>query len=181
MKRPISILLLAVFLFNIAGYHVLFMALRYQARQEIVHHLDDNIPSDDGTITLKIPMALPYQTDWASYERVDGNFEHRGEYYRLVKQRLQHDTLYVVCIKDLKEKQLVTAMTQFSQLVHDLPGNAATLKLIGSFQKEYHTDSPLAVVVDRQGWCLHHNYGHTAFSLLRQESTIFSPPPDFIG
>jgi hypothetical protein len=46
----------------------------------------------DETILLKIPVAVPYQIDSEGYERVDGEFEHQGEFYRLVKQKYQNDT-----------------------------------------------------------------------------------------
>ena len=34
------------------------------------------------------------------YERVNGEFEHNGEFFKLVKQKLENDTLNIVCIKD---------------------------------------------------------------------------------
>jgi hypothetical protein len=179
LKKSVSIVLLLALLFNIAGYNLLFLALKYQARTELIEHLDANTYTADRTIIIKIPLSIPYQTDWTAYERVDGDFEHQGEFYRLVKQKLHHDTLYVVCIKDHKQKQLTSAMGDFTKLVNDLPGTSTTLKLLGSFQKEYRFSSAIELFAHQSGWFRKINYPvATAFSPLYNEQELVAPPPE---
>ncbi len=178
MKKLISIVLLLALLFNLAGYNLLFWALKYQAKQELIQHLDANSYSANRTITIKIPISIPYQTDWTAYERVDGDFEHHGEFYKLIKQKLASDTLYVVCIKDHKQKQLSSAMADFTKLVHDLPGTSNTLKLLGSFQKEYKFSTTVELFANASGWFRNRNYTDAVFSLLHYNEEIVSPPPE---
>lgn len=161
-----------------AGYNVLFWVLRYEAKQELIQHIDSNSYSADRTITIKIPITIPYQTDWKSYERVDGEFEHQGEFYKLMKQKLASDTLYIVCIKDHRQKQLTSAMTDFTKLVHDLPGTSNTLKLLGSFQKEYKFASVLELSHNTSGCIQSIEYTSPIFALLHNETEIVSPPPE---
>ena len=109
----------------------MFWALRYQADQELQKQLDANNYSDGESVVIKIPMTLPYQTTSAAFERINGEFEHQGEFYQLVKQKLENDTLHIVCIKDHRGKQIVTSMVDFTKQSHDLP-TSATLKVLGS-------------------------------------------------
>ena len=76
------------------------MGLRYQNNVEMLEKLDLEDYNEAEMITVKIPISVPYASDSEEFERVDGLFEHKGEFYRLVKQRLFLDTLYVVCVKD---------------------------------------------------------------------------------
>src|SRR6188768_2695621 len=97
------------------------MGLRYQAKSEISQRLDDEQYSAAETITFEIPLTVPYGFDSKDYERVDGEFEHNGEFYKMIKQKLFHDTLYIVCINNKVEKELVADMANFVKLSTDLP------------------------------------------------------------
>lgn len=138
MKRSFSILLLLVFLFNVVGYYPVFWGLKYHARMEMTQRLDNENYNAAETVTIKIPLTVPYNTFGQDYERMAGSFEHHGEFFNLVKQKLEKDTLYIVCIKDHKEKQLHAAMTDFIKLSTDLPTSSQqTLKLLSGLIKDY--------------------------------------------
>ncbi len=49
------------------------------------------------------------------YETINGQFEKGGIVYRMVKQRLYHDTLYIVCVKDDLASKINTALADFAQ------------------------------------------------------------------
>ncbi|QLH32828.1 MAG: hypothetical protein HWD62_10745 [Cyclobacteriaceae bacterium] len=72
MKRPFSICFLLLFLFNLVGYYGVYLGLKVSVKQEMRARLDAEAYSEDETLTIKLPFALPYQNDWASYERIDG-------------------------------------------------------------------------------------------------------------
>jgi len=147
LKRSFSILLLFVFLFNVAGYYPVFLGLKYWARAEMDQRLDEENYTADETVTIKVPLTVPYNIFSQDYERASGAFEYRGEFFKLVKQKLVHDTLYIVCIKDHKEKQFHTAMTDFVKLSSDIPTSAhQTLKFYTGFIKDYMA-TPLAIFV----------------------------------
>jgi len=67
---------------------------------------------------------LPYPIQQNGFERVDGEFEYKGEYYNLVKQRLENDTLFMVCIRNHQEKRLISTMTEYANMANDLPVGA---------------------------------------------------------
>ncbi|MBL0742966.1 hypothetical protein [Chryseolinea lacunae] len=181
MKRFLSIVLLSVFLFNVIGYHPMFWALRYQARMEMAQRLDSETYTADETITIKVPLAVPYNTFNPDYERATGTFEHHGEFFTLVKQKLAMDTLYVVCIKDHKERQLHAAMTDFIKLSCDIPSaSQKTLKLLSGLIKDYLPASPsLPTSQHHSVAMLFGTVIHT--NLSTRDLPVLTPPPDLLA
>src|SRR5688500_16103834 len=110
-----------VFLFNVGGYYIVFLGVRHHHRQELNARLDANLYQDEEIVELKIPITLPYPLQQRGFERVKGKFEHQGELYKLVKHKLENDTLHVICIKDHEEKRLEGAATKYANLSNDLP------------------------------------------------------------
>ena len=137
MKRIITSVLLLVFLNYLAGYYVIFWVLRNQADTRMTERLDADDYSDNETITFKFPFTLPYYNDSKDYERMEGEFQFHGEYYKLVKQKLERDTLYIVCIKDYNQKRITGMANDFVKQTNDMTANAGTMKIIGSFSKDY--------------------------------------------
>src|SRR5260221_2362496 len=117
----------------------MFWGLRYQANKELQQRLDEFDYTESQAVTIKIPLTLPYQLNREGFERLAGEFEYHGEFYKLVKEKLENDTLSIVCIKDHKEKQLVSTMIDFAKLSSDLPATSSMMKLLGNFLKEYDT------------------------------------------
>lgn len=124
-----------VFLFNVGGYYIVFWGLRFQAEQHLDRRLDANLYDTGETIELKIPMVLPYPIQTREFERVDGKFEHQGEFFKLVKHKLHNDTLYVVCIRDHATRQLVNTLTDYVQLIQAIPGTDAGQKALNYLNK----------------------------------------------
>jgi hypothetical protein len=104
LKRLLSIAFIALLLLNITGYYLVFVALQYQNDITMIEVLDARQHDPFNTITIKIPVSIPYMNNRSDYERIDGAFEHQGEHYRLVKQKFDEDTLTVVCVKDIETK-----------------------------------------------------------------------------
>ena len=120
------------------GYYGVFLGLQYKNDKNMIHRLDAEDYSASETVTIKIPITIPYAMDSKSFERVDGKFEHKGEFYRLVKQRLAGDTLYVVCIKDHENKRIDEAMSTFVKTFTDKPVDQhSNAKIVVTFIKDY--------------------------------------------
>jgi hypothetical protein len=120
------------------GYYGVFVGLQYKNDKDMIQKLDAENYSESETVTIKIPISIPYAADSRSFERVDGKFEHRGEFYRLVKQKLSKDTLYIVCVKDRENKIIDEAMTSFVKTFTDTPvDNHTNSKIVISFIKDY--------------------------------------------
>jgi hypothetical protein len=134
VKRLVAIIMLFLFLLNVMGYYGIFVGLRHINVQELVQKLDDNSYKESETTTFKIPLTVPYYTDSRDFERVNGEFEHNGEVYRLVKQKLSQDTLQIVCVKDNESKKINQVLTDYVKTFTDKPGqskqNAKSLQVL---------------------------------------------------
>ena len=149
------------------GYYLVFWGLKSQANQELLHRLDAEQYSSQDLVVITIPVSLPYPIQQNGYERVNGEFQYNGEFYNLVKQRLENDTLFLVCIKDHDEGSLADALSEYTSMANNLPSNAKhTLELFGKLFKDY-TPTTLIAEATSIGWCR---------QLVRQEH--FVPLPD---
>ncbi len=134
------------------GYYGVFLGLKYKNDKDMIQMLDAENYSDSETVTIKIPISIPYAADSKSFERVDGKFEHNGEFYRLVKQKLSQDTLYVVCVKDHENKVIDEAMTSFVKTFTDKPADShSNSKILVSFIKDYMSQT-FTLLKESKGW-----------------------------
>jgi hypothetical protein len=140
VKRIFSIFLLIIFLFNVGGYYVVFLALRLHATAELTQRLNADQYSQDELVELRLPVSLPYPLQENDFQRVDGKFEHEGQFYRLVKQKLEDDVLIIICIKDKKEKQLDESMKDYSKLANDIPSSSKkTQNILSKLLKDFES------------------------------------------
>ena len=177
MKRLIAIVLVVLVLFNALGFYGLLVGLQYKAGLDMVSRLDNDQYQEEETVTLKVPMAIPYHVDDASYERVNGEIEHSGEFYRLVKQKIENDTLYIVCIKDNDSKAIKRALSDYVKTFTDKPANTKqSSKFMAGFIKDF-LPSILELSSAASGW----NYTVLSIDNNRSFSSIslavYSPPP----
>ena len=178
MKKALAIFFLSLFLFNVGGYYVVFWVLQFQYDLKIASIIQAGSYQKDETVELKIPMTLPYPLQPRDFERISGKFEYQGEYYELVKQKLENDTLRVVCLKNHDKQQLVSTMTNYVKLSNDLPGTAQkAFNFLGKLLKEYNHINKAALSFDTT------LLAETTFSLFDFSGTphpiqdIPSPPP----
>jgi hypothetical protein len=177
LKRIISILLVFLLLFNTLGFYGLLQGLRYKTAIDLAQRLDNNRYSKEETILLKIPVAVPYQMDSEDYERVDGEFEHQGEFYRLVKQKYQNDTLFMVCIKDHASKRIEQALTDYVKTFTDKPADRQhTGKNFISFIKDFLPTS-IKITTTSKGWSYSVTSASSEHYFYDRSLRVFTPPP----
>ena len=178
LKKITAIGLLILILFNALGFYGGFVGLRYKARKEIVQRLDDDEYRHDETITLKVPLSIPYNTDDDNYERVNGEIEYQGEFYRLVKQKLSNDTLYIVCIRDIKSKQIKQALADYVKSFTDKPADhKSQTKTQITFIKDF-LPSRFAISNGTEGWIRFVGRTYSPFASFQNIAVaIFGPPP----
>ncbi len=133
------------------GYYGVFVGWQVKTSHQMRQTFDDG-DYENQEITFKIRLTVPYLTDSKEYSRVDGEFEHKGEVYRLVKQRLQSDTLYIVCVKDNASKQINQALEDYVKTFSDNPGNAkGSSKNIQNLIKDFICQS-ISIEKQTSGW-----------------------------
>ncbi len=180
MKKALSLVFLLVFLFNVVGYNILFKALVKKATVQLDRRIDDGDYSRQETITIKVPLTLPYPLNQDQYQRATGTLEYEGEFYNLVKQKHERDTLFAVYIRNHEEKRLLSVMTDFARASNDLPttGNKA-VKLFGSLIKDYFPGA--AAMVEPSTFVLRSiTNAQPVFNLIAREITPLSPPPEVV-
>jgi hypothetical protein len=140
LRRIISILLLALLVYNMMGYSLAYLL---EERNDVrdTNYIEHHPFSKD--IVIKLPVNIPYQTNWAQPEPVDGKIEHNGEFYQMVSRQLINDTMYVHCEYDQN------ARDRFMDLVSNIneqitgeaanPSKGAPSMIMKSFLKEYLT------------------------------------------
>ncbi len=179
MKRIISIILLALFLFNVVGYYGMYVGLSLQASKEMKQKLDAEAYSEDETLTVKIPISLPYQSSSDAFQRIDGDFEKDGKFYNLVKQKMVNDTLHIVYIHDHKENGLFDLLTDFVQANTDSPISKKASKLMENFAKDYLSTSS-EIQTASTGWSLAETFSQPEYLVIISPEQVHSPPPKFI-
>jgi len=138
VKRGFTLFLLALFLLNVLGYYGVFVGLQFKNMREMQAKFDIGDYARTQEVTIKVPLAIPYASDSREYTRVDGEFEHQGETYRMVKQKLQRDTLYIVCVKDNTTKDIKQALADYVKTFTDKPvGEKSSSKSVQNLIKDY--------------------------------------------
>lgn len=119
------------------GYYGVFVGLKFSSQVAMREQFDDESYANDE-VTIKVPIAIPYAADSKGYERVDGEFEHNGQIYRLVKQKLQSDTLFIVCVKDNQTQKINQELADYVKSYTDKPFSAKqSTKTISIFSKDF--------------------------------------------
>ncbi len=146
---------------------------------DLTQRLDNDDYSDEETVTIKVPMALPYHIDSETYERVDGEIEHDKEFYRLVKQKLEKDTLYIVCIKDHDSKRIKQALSDYVKTFTDKPADSKqTTKSFAGFIKDF-LPSTTDITPATSGWNYSVALTNFSDSFRSRSIAVISPPPQF--
>ena len=142
-----------------------------------MQRLDNHQYSEEETIVLSVPIAIPYLHDSKDYERVDGEFEYEGEFYRLVKQKYQSDTLYMVCIKDHTTKRIEQALTDYVKTFTDKPVDSKnSAKTTVDFVKDF-LPFKISIFSISHGWNCPLHFDLKKYNLLERPLNISSPPP----
>ena len=143
---------MSLVLLNTVGYYLLFVGFEYRNDILMSRQLDDFQYEDSSSITIKIPIAVPYLADDTEFVRVEGKYEYHGEFYRMVKQKYAQDTLVIVCVRDQENKRIHGAMADYVKTFADKPADHQThAKLILSFNKDY-IQHKIEVKSSTAGW-----------------------------
>lgn len=168
-------MLVLLLLLNVMGYYGVFVGLKYKHSVNINQQLDGSGEAEFQSVTLKVPLTIAYYGD-TQYERVSGEIEYNGEFYRLVKQKYEKDTLYIVCIKDVESKRIKQALADyvknFSEHTSDNPA-----KTVPSFIKDYITNE-FTYSISSTGWKRDIQFGLTEQKVKSIPLTFISPPPE---
>lgn len=139
LKKITALFFLILFAFNWFGYRLVYDFLQVKANDQLEAFLDNHSYDESQLIELKIPVHLPYQTSWTSYERYNGEIELNGTMYKYVKRKLANDTLYLKCIPNQNKMRLETAKNDFFKISNNLDQNNNPKETTKSITKNLQT------------------------------------------
>ncbi|RKR80785.1 hypothetical protein BDD43_0919 [Mucilaginibacter gracilis] len=153
MKKYLAILSLVVFLFNTIGYKAVFYAMEQQAATHLEAEMDQMAETGKTLLTVKIPINLPYQTNWKDYERVDGEMTYKGITYKYFKRKIYNDSLILVCVAFNEKNTIRRKSDDYYKKVNDLTTESNKKQSI----KQLKQDDYYTVVVNSPQACIHIN------------------------
>jgi hypothetical protein len=138
MKKIVAISLIWIFLFNVIGYYGIYAGMLHQSNKKAEQQIEDNNYDKSQTITFKIPLTLPYPVQ-NGFERLSGDFEHEGEFYKLVEQKYENDTVYIVCLRNNEVKKALEVANDFvKQSTDQSPSSNQNTKTLTGLLKDYN-------------------------------------------
>ena len=156
---------------------MVFYALRYQADLATRDRLDAGQYSEEDISVIKIPMAIPYPVQEGVYQSMTEDFAYDGIYYKGIKQKIENDTLFVVCVRDACEKHLNDVMTNYQKVANDNTSKSKQgQSLLSKLLKEYESFRTFHVE-QQAGWIQTLSYIPSSADLRTAEQAVQSPPP----
>jgi hypothetical protein len=125
----------------LAGYHFVVNFLQQHQSNQLELKIDNKAYDETSLIEIHVPVALPYQTDWKEFERVDGEVEFNGMYYKFVERKLQGGEMIYKCLPNEEKVKLLNARENFFKLVNDLETKTPTKKSESNNKHSYKTFS----------------------------------------
>ena len=94
----------------------------FQQQSDLVleQRLDNSDYDESQLIQIKVPLNLPYQNSYTSFERIDGEIEVNGIHYKYVKRAVINDSVVLLCLPNEGKMKLQFARDEFFKLVNDI-------------------------------------------------------------
>lgn len=123
---------------------------------------------DKHLVMLKIPINLPYQTDWKDFEPTDGETVIKGITYKYVKRKVSRDTLILLCLEHQDKTQLEKSSDDYFKKSSGLESNPSK-KIENKQVQEFYITKNTAetgltgdlirqIYVDKRSIVLHFGY-----------------------
>ena len=172
MKKIFLFTFLIIFLFNFAGYFIVFKVEQYQIKSEIEAKITAGIETEALTIiTIE-------KSDFQSVEWVEGNkeFRYKGGLYDVVKNTETRKTITYYCISDLKEESLFSDLDEHIHVNVANNSQKSSKKLNNHVIKLYFLNTrPILIPQELAYFPLFSSRVISASAILE----INTPPPQF--
>ena len=174
MKKLFAILLLISFSVQLTGYHLFFhfrqADIKRTVREKLRHHV--NGQSAEQFVFLAAEESKMIQWDGK------GEFRFNGEMYDVIEKRIENGKVFIRCISDKKENELVK---NYKNIINDdFAGSSKKrpsllLKLIDTFYAPLSFSTANAGVDSKKlSWFTYQS------PLLFSISEVLTPPPQFV-
>ncbi|HRO45383.1 hypothetical protein [Agriterribacter sp.] len=184
MRQLAAISLILIFLFNLFGYRALLQYWETQENTKLEARLDQQQYDEKDLVEIKVPIHLPYHSNWSDFERYDGEIDIDGVHYKYVKRKIFNDSLVLLCIPNNIKIKISTARDEFFGLVNDLQKDAANTKSSHS-SFSFHFSGGDYICQENEDWNMTAEadamvyYYPMSVPLLSFSATSPWQPPDF--
>lgn len=113
--------MLAVLVFNMGGYMLLFQYSIHESDQFANEQISKGFYKPDELVEIKIPVRMPYVQEQRQYENISGQIQLRGNCYNYVALKMTRDTMYVKCVPNYTKTKLVNDNVINAKEVSDSP------------------------------------------------------------
>ncbi|HYC28880.1 MAG TPA: hypothetical protein VEB42_08690 [Chitinophagaceae bacterium] len=120
LKKLTVISLIALLVFNWYGYRLLINYYETKANTHLQAKLDRDQYDESSLIRIRVPLNMPYISDWDHFEKFEGETEINGIHYKYVKRKVEKGELVLLCIPNQQKTNLQAAGQNFFKLVNDL-------------------------------------------------------------
>ncbi len=122
MRKAAAILLIAVYLVNLAGGAILFEYLIQKNDRLLTERIDEGDYDLSQLMEVKVPLRLHYYSSSLNYERYYGEAEVDGRYYSYVMRKVINDTVYILCLPNNGKVELKKAKVSAGLIAADFGG-----------------------------------------------------------
>ncbi len=173
MKKFSAFFLISVLLYQAGGFALMFLS---QKSSEI---FSEEIAQLDKVV-VKIPISLPYnEAKWQEPKKVEGQVQKGNEFYQMVEQKMEGDTLYTTMVADhsARESFLELAEMVDQHLKNDSPKHDhSKSSLINLLVKEY-CDSKQTFILYVMDWSkVEVNFPNPRITFSAYSASLDSPP-----
>ena len=120
LRKIAAILLLIILVFNWVGYRFFSDFLQHRADAQLEARIEKNDYREEQLIEIRIPLNLPYQANWQSFERFDGEIDLDGVHYKYVKRKIYNDSLVLLCLPNEAKQNIEKAKDDYFKVVNDI-------------------------------------------------------------
>lgn len=173
LKRTISIIILLVFFFDVAGEFVVFKIRQASIKREIKRQIKRSVPKEE-LYTIIVTQSNENELVW----KEKNEFVYRGSMYDIVTKETSNDTTTYYCINDLQEEHL---FAHLNELVKNKTGNKNPIgKIVDNLVKlfsavDFKTDNVYHFTYNSPSdFCTCFILGYVSPII-----SISSPPPQF--
>lgn len=124
MKRILAFGLLFLLLYNMFGLAVSVFLFENDFR------LASTAEKSDSYKLVKFPVVtLPYSSAWENEGEVEGIFQRQGEFYNVVKQKVENDTAYITLKTNISAREKFLELAD--QITSGITDNTASQSPFG--------------------------------------------------
>jgi hypothetical protein len=114
--------MLALLLFNLGGYSLLFQYLISRSDSYIINEkINKNRYVSSDLVEVKIPVHINTIQDWTEYEPISGQVQLSNACYNYAQLKLTRDTMYLMVIPNYLKTHLIKANIIYAKQVSDTP------------------------------------------------------------